>query len=168
MKAETLLACLTALSLCAACTPAVQKPHVNAARVVDTIRSDEVKWNADWKSGDAAKVAAHFSTGAVVMPPDAPAMTGRAAIEAGLQPLLNDKAFALTFSSDKVDVAASGDLAVSRGAFTQTYTDPATKAPMTIKGAFVTVWQPGPGGAWQAVWDIATPGGPPSPAGATQ
>ncbi len=40
--------------------------------------------------------------------------------------MLEDKNFSLTWASDKVDVAKSGDLAYSQGAFTMTSTDTKT------------------------------------------
>jgi len=91
------------------------------------------------------------------MPGEAP-VTGVEAIRAGTQKDMDDPGFSLTFNSDKVDVAASGDLAVSRGAFTLTATDPATKAAATTTGTFVTVYKPQSDGSWKAIWDIATPG----------
>ena len=161
MKALVLLVCLAALS---ACAPRAEKPRFNAAGVVDAIRTDEVRWNADWKSGDAGKIVSHYAPDAVVMVPGAPAEVGIEAIRAGAQKSTDDPGFSLTFNSDKVDVAASGDLAASRGSFTETSTDPATKAQTKITGTFVTVYKPQPDGSWKALWDIATPGAPPIPA----
>ncbi len=77
---------------------------------------------------------------------------------------MNDSAFALTFASDQVEVARSGDLAVTHGSFTQTATDPDTKAVLTRKGSYVTVYKPQGGGVWKAVWDIMTPDGEPAAA----
>jgi ketosteroid isomerase-like protein len=161
MKALFLLGCLLALG---ACTPKADKPHFNAAKTVDDIRTDEVRWNADWKSGDAGKIVAHYAPDAVVMIPGANAEVGIEAIRAGTQKSIDDPAFTLTFNSDKVDVAASGDLAASRGSFTEISTDPATKAQSKVSGTFVTVYKPQPDGSWKATWDIATPGPAPTAA----
>ena len=153
MRAFLLLA---GLALLAGCSAKSDKPRFNAAKAVDAIRADEVRWNADWKSGDAGKIVSHFASDAVVMEPGAPPMTGAEAIRAGLAQAISDPAFALSFTSDKVEVAASGDLAASHGTFTETSTDPATKAPTTINGSFVTVYKPQADGSWKAVWDIGT------------
>ena len=158
MRTAIFLALLAAVSLAAACSHRAEKPVFNAARAVDAIRTGEVNWNADWKSGDAGKVAAHYAPEAVVMMPGQALVTGAEAIRAGAQKDMDDPGFSLTFNSDKVDVAASGDLAVSRGAFTLTATDPATKAAATTTGTFVTVYKPQSDGSWKAIWDIATPG----------
>jgi ketosteroid isomerase-like protein len=164
MKLMAITLCLGAAALTFGCMPATApapaRPAVDTARIVDAIKTDEVHWNNDWKSGDAAKVAAHYAPTATLMVPGLAPMVGAPAIKAGIAGALEDKAFSLTFASDKVDVAKSGDLAATRGTFTQTATDPATKAPVTTRGTYVTVYKPQAGGAWKAVWDINTPGTP--------
>ena len=159
MRTLILPVCLAASAL-AACGGTPDKPRFNSARVVDAIRTDEVHWNADWKSGDAGKIVAHYAADAVVMDTEQAPDTGIEAIRADVQKTIDDPGFTLTFSSDKVDVAASGDLAASRGTFTETATDPATKAVTKTTGTFVTVYKPQADGAWKAVWDISTPGAP--------
>ena len=157
MKPATFLAGL-ALVAAAGCTRAPEKPAFNAARAVDAIRADEVQWNADYKAGDPGKVVTHFAPDAIVMFPGQGPATGLEAIRAGIAKAMDDPGFSLTFNSDKVDVAASGDLAVSRGAFTYKSTDPASKQASSTTGSFVTVYKPQPDGSWKAVWDITTPG----------
>jgi ketosteroid isomerase-like protein len=153
---------LSAAVVLAACHD--PKPAFNSARAIDAIRAGEVQWNLDWKSGDAGKVTAHYAPEALVMDPGAAPAKGAAAIRAGVQKAMDDPGFSLSFNSDKVDVAASGDLAVSRGAFKLTMTDPATKAAQSSTGTFVTVYKPQPDGSWKAIWDIATAGPAPGPA----
>ena len=62
-----------------------------------------------------------------MVPREAP-MSGLEAIRAGTQKSMDDPAFSLPSVSEKVDVAASGDLAVSRGTFKETATDPTNQA----------------------------------------
>jgi uncharacterized protein (TIGR02246 family) len=152
---------LSAAVLLAACHSS--KPAFNAARAVDAIRASEVQWNLDWKSGDAGKVTAHYAPDAVVMDPGEAPTKGAEAIRASVQQTIDDPAFSLSFNSDKVDVSASGDLAVSRGTYKMTATDPATKAVQASAGTFVTVYKPQPDGSWKAVWDIAAAGPTPAP-----
>ena len=159
MKALPLAAFLPALALLAACgQPAAPARPVDTAKIIDAIKTDEVHWNADYKSGDPAKIAAHYAPRATLMLAGAPTAVGTAAIETMLKQATGDPGFTLTFASDKVDVAASGDLAASRGTYKQTSTDPKTKTVVTETGTFVTVYKPRPDGAWKAIWDIATPG----------
>ena len=156
--APLLISAGSALLLCACQAKA---PSATAssdpARIVDAIKADEVHWNSDWKSGDATALSNHYAANATMMAPGAPPLVGIAAIKTSLQGALDDKAFTLSFASDKVDVAASGDIAVARGAYIQTATDPLTQAVVTEKGNYVTVYKPQTDGTWKAVWDINAP-----------
>ena len=156
-----LMASLAALAV-VGCTPTFDpsKSPPSAAKIIDGIKADEVHWNADWKSGDAARIASHYAPDAVVMVPGAPRMEGTAAIKTGLGLVLQDAGHSLTFNSEKIEVAQSHDLAVSRGVYTETATEASTHNKMTTKGSFVTVYKPGADGIWKAVWDINSPGRP--------
>src|SRR5271168_3363457 len=101
-----LLACLGALVL-VGCDHAGHKRPVDTAKIVDAIKTDEVHWNADYKSGDAARVAAHYTPDAVAMYPGYPVAVGVAAIKAANEQAFADSKYGLTFSSDRVKVAAS-------------------------------------------------------------
>lgn len=155
---------LAAAALTACSLPGGRKAPVDTAKIVDAIKTDEVHWNADWKSGDAARVAAHYAPDAVVMNPGAPPKVGTAAIKAAIDQTVNQQGFSLSFVSERVDVAASGDLAVTHGGYKMTRADPGTGATTTETGDYVTVFKPGPDGVWRAVWDINSPAGAPAPA----
>jgi ketosteroid isomerase-like protein len=150
------LACLGALFL-GACEGAEHRRSVDTAKIVDAIKIDEIHWNADYKSGDAARVAAHYAPDAVAMNAGYPATVGVAAITKLNEQAFTDAKYALTFSSDRVEVAASGDLAVSHGSYKVTTTDPKTGQPVTATGSYVTVYKPDAAGVWKAVWDINAP-----------
>jgi ketosteroid isomerase-like protein len=62
------------------------------------------------------------------------------------------------FASDRIQVAASGDLAYTRGHYTMTMTDPATRKPAASGGSYLTVWRKQADGGWKAVEDFVTPG----------
>jgi len=160
MKILAIAASLCAAALAWSCAPAAAptKATVDTAKIFDAIKIDEVHWNNDWKSGNPALIAAHYAPAAILMVPGLAPMVGTAAIRAGIAQSLDDKAFGLTFASDKIDVAASGDLAVARGTYSRTAIDPRTRAPVTEKGTYVTVYKPQASGAWKAVWDISTSG----------
>jgi uncharacterized protein (TIGR02246 family) len=160
---RTLLPALLAVAFLTACHGS--KPSFNSARAVDAIRAGEVQWNLDWKSGDAGKVTAHYAPEALVMDPGAEPVKGVEAIRASVQHAMDDPGFTVSFNSDKVDVASGGDMAVSRGTFKLTATDPSTKTVQSSAGTFVTVYKSQSDGSWKAVWDIATLGPPPTPAG---
>ncbi len=158
MRHPAIAAALCAITFIGGCAPHAAKPPVDTARIIDAIKTAEVHANADWKSGDPKRVAAFFAPDAAIMVAGAPPAVGAVAIKAAVQQLMDDPAFTLTFASDRVYVAASGDLAAARGTYRQTATDPATKAAVTQTGSYVTVFRPAPDGAWKGVWDIVAPG----------
>ncbi|HWE98660.1 MAG TPA: nuclear transport factor 2 family protein [Caulobacteraceae bacterium] len=147
-----------ALSLLAACQPDQTARHISAAHVVDAIKSDEVHWNTQWKYKNPDDLMGHYAPDAVLMVDNAAPASGAPAIRALIQGALEDPAFAYSFSSERIVVAKSFDLAVARGAYTETGTDPATKQPRTVQGAYVMTYAPGPDGGWRVTWQIDTPG----------
>jgi len=168
MRAAPIVSLLFIAAATFGCAPAgaPDKPAVDTAKIIDAIKADEVHWNADWQARDDAKITSHYTPRAILMISQTPVATGEAAIEAAIKQALADPGFSLTFSSDKVDVAASGDLAAARGSYHLTATDPKTKAVTTETGTFVTVYKPQKDGTWKAIWDITAPG-PPASVGAT-
>ena len=151
-----LLACLGALLLLG-CDRAGHRRPVDTAKIVDAIKTDEVHWNADYKSGDPTRVATHYTPDAVAMYPGYPVAVGVTAIKAANERAFTDPKYGLSFSSDRVKVAASGDLAVAHGSYKETTTDPRTGEPVTATGSYVTVYKPDGAGVWRVFWDINTP-----------
>ena len=103
---------------------------------------------------DLDKACAFYADDASLFMPDAPVFIGMTAIKAAMKPFFADKNFSFTISSEKVDVAKSGDLGYGYGAYTMTMTDPKTKKVLTEKGRYVTVYKKQADGGWKAVVDI--------------
>lgn len=103
---------------------------------------------------DLDKACAFYADDASLFMPDARAFNGISAIKAALKPLVADKNFSFTISSEKVDVAKAGDLGYGYGAYTMTMTAPKTKRVLTEKGRYVTVYKKQADGGWKAVVDI--------------
>jgi uncharacterized protein (TIGR02246 family) len=115
----------------------------------------------DAATKDPNKFAAHYTDDASVLLPNAPIFNGRDAILGVLKPMLADANFALTFAATKIGVAKSGELAYTQGAYSMTVSDPKTKAPVTEKGKYLTVYAKQPDGAWKAVEDTFMSDTPP-------
>lgn len=130
--------------------------------IADAIRAQEAQWARDYAARDAAAILTHYAPDATLAAPGAPLATGHDAIRDADREMLADPNFQLLFSDDRIQVAASRDLAYSRGSFTLRLTDPASHQPATIAGRYVTVWQKQADGSWKAVEDIVTPGPPPA------
>jgi ketosteroid isomerase-like protein len=116
---------IAATALLAACSPSPKAeaptaaPAVNIAAIALSIRAAEEKWGKEYEARDAEAVGAHYAADAVFMPLDAPPLRGREALIAALKRAPEDKDYTMVFVPEKVDVAASGDLAVSIGSFEQ-------------------------------------------------
>jgi uncharacterized protein (TIGR02246 family) len=84
---------------------------------------------------------------------------GAANIRKAYEEGLKDPNFNFTFAADRVDVAASGDLAYARGRFTETYTDANTDKAASDTGSFITVYKKQADGSWKVVqdWAVADP-----------
>lgn len=132
--------------------------HVDTGAVADQIKGGEKRWN-DWfhdKAGRNAEAISQFYTDdAFFMAPGVKGTDGVGEIKKAYADALKDPNFDVSFAADKVDVASSGDLAASRGHFTETYTDPKTKQLASVSGSYVTVYQKQPDGSWKAAEDFA-------------
>jgi uncharacterized protein (TIGR02246 family) len=147
------LAASAALSACQqSATP------VDAAKIEAQLRENEAKWNEAYAAKDAAAVANFYADDAALANPMSPLATGKDAIARDNKVFATDPNMSVKFASDRVRVAASGDLAYTRGHYTMTMTDPETKKPVTSKGNYLTVWQKQPDGSWKAFEDFITPG----------
>jgi ketosteroid isomerase-like protein len=139
-----------AASLLLSCAP--QPAADTRAEEEKAILAMEAEWSKSTASGIDAFVS-YYSEDASVFPPNAPVATGHAAIKAGLGPLFSAPGFSLSFQSNKVEVARSGDIAYSSGSYTLTMND-AKGNPMTDKGKFVTAFRKDAEGKWKVTADM--------------
>ena len=131
---------------------------------VKAIRDLETAWLQAGNTKDLDKLMAFYADDASVFFADALVINGTAAIKAALKPMLEDKNSSFTLASDKVDVAKSGDLGYSQGAYTVTFTDDKTKKVLTVKGKYVHVYKKQADGSWKCVAEIGNEDAPPAPA----
>ena len=142
-------------------------PAVNKAAVEKSLQDVEKGMLKAVTDKDAAAFASNYGADAVMMTPGMSPMRGPDGIRAGMKDMMADPLLKLDFASDRVEVADSGDLAATRGSYTLTVTDPATKKPINDKGSYVTVFRKQKDDAWKAVLDIDVselpPPAPPAP-----
>jgi uncharacterized protein (TIGR02246 family) len=124
------------------------------AAVQNSIKADEKKWNDDFKAKNLEALLSHYADDATFVTSGG-AATGSTAIRQSYSTALADHYFTVSFASDKIDVAASGDLAYSRGHFSEKYQDPKSKQIVSDSGTFVTVYKKQADGSWKAVEDFA-------------
>ena len=97
----------------------------------------------DYAAKDTGALAGQYADNAALASPGDPLATSDVDRRRAMQGLTGDPNFALTFSSDRVLVAKSGDLASSRGHYSITMTDKATSKPVTSSGSYLTVYKRG-------------------------
>lgn len=154
---------LLALAL-AACAP---KMDLDAARA--SLRAADEQWSAVAGAKNAAGFAAAFAADARLLPPNSPAITGAENFHKFASELMANPGFALAWKPAVAEVAASGDLGYTLGAYELTLAT-SDGMPMTDKGKYVTVWKKQADGQWKVVADtfnsdLPPPGSaPPAPA----
>ena len=157
-------AAFTLTVILAGCKQAPQAPAPATHDAdVKAIRDLEAATVQAFAAKDVNKIAAFYADDASGLYPDSPVLNGVPAIMASWKPMLADKNFSVTWASDKVEIAKSGDLGYSQGSLTQTMTDPKTKKVLTVRGKYVTVFKKQADGGWKAVADIGNEDAPPSP-----
>lgn len=125
---------------------------------VAAITAQQTQWNQDIKAKAVEPWVGHYAHDAVVMGPGVAPARGSDDIRAAVTQILADPNFQLSFTTDKVKVAGSGDMAYTEGKYTQAATDPKTHKVVHETGTYVTVFHKTDDGAWKAVEDINTPG----------
>ena len=111
-----------------------------------------------FKAKDVNRIAGLYSEDATVMMAGQAPAKGGEAIRKTLSGFMSDPNFSLSFDNEVTEVAASGDLAYTRGSYTASYTNPETKQKQTERGSYVSVFRRGADGSWKVVEDIATRG----------
>lgn len=168
MRARTLTPLLgaAAIALTVAGCQRYDKPGatVDTAAIETAIKADEKKWNDEFQAKPRSLDAliAHYAENAYFVAPGVMPSNGMAEITKTYQEALKDPNFNITFGADTVRVAGAGDVAVARGRFTETFSDPTTKGPVSHQGSFITVYKKQADGGWKVVedWAVADPGAP--------
>ena len=127
----------------------------NPDSVKQAIKADETKSNQQFKDKNQEGLVGHYAGDAFFVAPGVKGADGSTAIRQVFANALTDPAFELHFSSDKVDVARSGDIAYTRGKFSEKYTDRKTGKVMTDSGSYLTVYKKQDDGSWKIVEDFA-------------
>jgi uncharacterized protein (TIGR02246 family) len=126
-------------------------PAVDIAAEEQAIRNRSGEWMNYANSKDAASIANGIFAADGVLIADEKAHKGTAAIQAAMEAELKENPKSVvSWTSDNVRVAASGDLAVETGSFTMD-PDGDGKKP-AIQGSFATSWAK-IDGQWRAVSD---------------
>jgi uncharacterized protein (TIGR02246 family) len=147
------------LATLVACAP---KPADTAADEA-ALRADPVAWFDAFNAGDADAIAALYTEDAVFLPPNVPAVAGRAAIRDYVASDIEaSKGAGIKNNMGEITgVGVSGDLGWVSGSFSVTDASGAT----VDTGKFLSVYQR-VNGDWQMIRDTWNSNAAPAPAGA--
>ena len=144
------------------CTQKAQsaQPAVNVAEVESAIRATDAQWLATVKTRDAEKSASFWSDDAIIFPPNAAPVIGKQAIRAYVAGAFASPGFSIDWKTDKVVVAASGDMAYATGSDVFTFKTPDNQLHSEHTNG-VVVWKKQADGSWKAAIDIWNADAPP-------
>ena len=134
--------------------PKAAAPAVDLAAEEQAIRDRSAEWMNFANAHDAASITKNFSPDAITIY-DGRVRRGAAEVQTGLEQDAKDRPNAVVaWSTTRVKVAASGDLAYETGNITLDPDGAAGKKPST-NGTYVTVWEK-VDGAWRVAADAGT------------
>lgn len=147
---------VTALLLLAACsTTYVNTPGGDAEAA---IRQADVDFAAAMNAGDMAKVMTYYTDDAIVMPANAPAFRGKAAIQQFWTAFLATAKFHVTLTPD--NVMQSGSMATEVGHYDLTITPNGGGPTAKDNGKFAVTWKK-VDGRWLIAVDMFSSNNPP-------
>jgi uncharacterized protein (TIGR02246 family) len=149
------LTCAAAIAV-SGCQKQVSAGAADTDSIKKAIQADEKLSNEQFKKKDTEGLIGHYADDAFFVAPGVKPAQGSTAVRKAYADAISDQNFNVTFASDKVDVAASGDLAYARGHFTEKYTDPKSGKVMTDSGSYLAVYKKQTDGSWKVVEDFAT------------
>ena len=126
-----------------------QSANTDTAGIEQTLRKLDAEASAAAGAGNVDKVVSLYAPGAVVMAPNAPAMTTADAIKKGWTEAV--ASLSLSWKPNKVEVASAGDLAYVTGTYEA---KPKDGKALADRGKYVAVWKKQSDGSWKMVADI--------------
>jgi len=117
-----------------------------------TIRDLDTQWSKAAAAKDVDKTVSYYSDDTVVLPANAPIATTKEAVRKIWQDLLTSPGAAVSWTTTKVNVARSGEMAYCTGTYEITTNDASGK-PVTDRGKYLEVWKKR-GATWKCVADI--------------
>ena len=136
--------------------------HAAASPDETAIRAQTTNWEKAYNGGDAKSVAALYAEDALLLPPGAPGVSGRAAIQAFVtKDIASPKAGEAVFViNPKTDVGVSGNMGWESGMYKVT-----VKGAVVETGKFLSVSRK-QDGKWLYIrdtWNADAPPAPPAP-----
>ena len=135
-------------------------PQVDVEADKAAIRDlQDVQWLNAAQAKDVDTALSFYADDALVLPPNAPIVTGKEAIRARHSEVYSGPGFAVTWQTTKIEVSRAGDLGYTLATLEGTVND-AEGNPVTRQGKDFHVWKKQPDGTWKVVIDIWNFDGP--------
>jgi uncharacterized protein (TIGR02246 family) len=158
-----LFAALFISSFVTACTGSNEKTaqaELERARVAQltraadetAIRAASAAWSHAATAKDLDKAVSFYAADALILPDRAPALKGNENIRKNWAPLLVLPGPGLSWQTDSLDIARSGDLAYETGAYNFVTTDKQGKS-TDYKGKYLVIWKKQSNGSWKVAVD---------------
>ena len=153
MRAQWLFLTTAALlaALMACTNTAVVKPDLS--REEAAIRATDARWLAAAQAHDLERTVSYWTDDVYLMPPGQPPIVGKDALQRYVAGAFAIPGFSITWVTEHVWLAKTGDLAYAIGVDTIRYTSPDGK-PVEERNKAVAVWRKDPDGAWRCAVDI--------------
>ena len=150
---RTILTCAAILA-CAACqkeTAPVKAADTSAeTQAIEAVEKEQIAAIDQKYLGGATDL---YAADAVFIGGDGKSVQGKGAIQGMFKDFLADPAQKIEYKRGPKILSSSGDMAYSTAAYTETYTDPKTKKPVTVTGTNLSVWRKQPDGSWKLAAD---------------
>lgn len=153
--------CATAVFAIVAATGCGSQQRVNLAAEEAAIRTTDANWLAAATAHDLERILPFWADDATILPPGAPAITGKAAIRQYISSAFATPGFSITWKTEKIELSSSGDLAYSSGIDRISLTTPDGKS-VTEENRGVAIWKKQPDGSWKCILDVMSPAPPPN------
>jgi len=127
----------------------------------EAIRAADQGWARVFAAKDLKASVEFCAEGASFMAPNAPIATGKQAISQAFSFFFTLPVLQINWQPTKIEVARSGELGYSSGAYEMSFKDPSGKT-VPDHGKYVTVWRKQSDGSWKVIYDIFNSDLPPT------
>ena len=157
---RTILTCAAILA-CAACNQPAPAPSAKPDATAETAAIEKLEQAqiAAITARDQAGATSPYADDAVFISERGEASRGKDAIAEGFKAFLADPTMKIDYKPGAKIFSDGGDMAYSTAEYTESYTDPASKKLVTMKGTNLSVWKKQADGSWKLVAD-SNPAGP--------
>ena len=158
---RTLLLISTCLLL-VACSQNSVTPAGSREADVNSLRAAQQAAIQAFASKSADRMVSAYATDASLMFTNSPILRGED-LKTAIRSLAADPNFSMQFTTDKVEVAKSGEIGYTRGSYTMTMSDPTAKKTLCEKGKYVSIYAKQADGSWKMIEDISNADAPAFP-----